>query len=143
MTIQGDLKAVVIDRDGLEVLARELWRELPRGAVVWLTGELGSGKTTLVQAVARAAGAAPALSPTFALVHEYPSPDGPLIHVDCFRLRDPAEARDLDFRGLLRTARLLLVEWPEKGGALVPPPDAHLRLAHTGAPERRRVERLR
>lgn len=131
-----------LDLAGLEALAARLWRELPPGAVVWLSGDLGSGKTTMVQALARAAGAEPARSPTFALVHEYAAPEGVLAHVDCYRLRHPSEATDLDFRGLLGTARLLVVEWPERGGRYVPAPDAHLSLRHVSDPSRRLVERV-
>lgn len=123
----------------MERLGRRLWRELRPGAVVWLSGDLGVGKTTLVQAVARAAKAEPAFSPTFALVHEYASPEGPLIHADCYRLRDPEEAVDLDFRDLQRRARLLFVEWPERAGEHAPPPDLRLELVHTDDPGRRSV----
>jgi tRNA threonylcarbamoyladenosine biosynthesis protein TsaE len=125
----------------LEAAAARLWHELPPGAVVWLTGDLGAGKTTFVQAVARAAGAVPATSPTFALVHEYPSPHGTLVHADCYRLRDPDEALDLDFPGLERRARLLLVEWPERAGPHAPRATAHIHLAHGDRPEWRLLAR--
>ena len=124
-------------------MAKRLWEELAPGAVVWLTGDLGSGKTTFVQAVAHAAGAEAARSPSFALVHEYESTHGMLAHADCYRLREPEEAMDLDFPGLQRDARLLLVEWPEKAGGYVPLPDAHLAFAHTDEPEQRIVERVK
>lgn len=127
----------------LEREAAALWRELGDGAVLWLTGEIGAGKTAFVQSLARAAGASPARSPTFALVHEYPSSQGPIIHVDCFRLRDPEEAHDLDFPSLLGHARLLIVEWPERAGSVVPPPDAHVHLTHLDRPDRRGWERKR
>ncbi len=128
---------------GLHQAAAQLWQELPAGAVVWLSGELGAGKTTFVQAMADAAGAEPARSPSFALVHEYPCPDGLLVHADCYRLREPAEAADLDFPGVMRRARLLFIEWPERAGAYAPPADIHLRLSHAGDPDRRVVERVR
>ncbi|MBI2402761.1 MAG: tRNA (adenosine(37)-N6)-threonylcarbamoyltransferase complex ATPase subunit type 1 TsaE [Gemmatimonadetes bacterium] len=124
----------------LEEAAGTWWRRLAAGSVVWLSGELGAGKTALVQALARAAGAEPARSPSFALVHEYPSPEGPLIHVDCYRLRRPEEALDLDLTALADRARLLLIEWPERAGALAPAPDLHLRLAHVERGDRRAVE---
>lgn len=127
----------------LEELAREWWHTLRRGAVVWLSGELGAGKTTLVQAFARAGGASAATSPSFALVHHYSSPEGPLIHVDCYRLRRPEEALDLDFPELCRRARMLFIEWPERAGPLVPEPDLHLEVSYTEAPEVRRIERRR
>ncbi len=135
--------AETVTLEDLEHRAGDLWQELPAGAVVWLTGELGSGKTSFVQAVVRAAAGEEARSPTYALVHEYASPSGPLVHVDCYRLRDPAEALDLDFPELQRKARLLMVEWPEEAGGHAPRPDVHLHFAHTDQPEIRRLERLR
>lgn len=128
--------------DRLRREAERWWASLPPGSVVWLSGELGTGKTTLVRAIARAAGVAEVRSPTFALVHEYPTPAGPLIHVDCYRLRDPAEALDLDFPDLARRARLLMIEWPERAGRHAPAPDLHLRLSHGRAPDQRVVERV-
>ena len=127
----------------LEELEREavrLWRSLPSGAVVWLSGDLGSGKTALVQAIARAASAAPARSPTFALVHEYDSPAGTIAHVDCYRLRTPDEALDLDLAALAARARLTLIEWPERAGTYAPPPHTHLRMGHGGTPSVRSLE---
>jgi tRNA threonylcarbamoyladenosine biosynthesis protein TsaE len=108
-----------------------------------LSGDLGAGKTALVQALARAAGAEPARSPSFALVHEYPSREGPLIHVDCYRLRRPEEALDLDLAALAAHARLLVIEWPERAGGFAPDPDLHLRLEHVERPDRRAVEQVR
>ncbi len=132
----------VVSLDQLREAATRLWNELAPGSVVWLSGELGGGKTTFVQAVAQAAGAERARSPSFALVHEYASPHGLLVHADCYRLREPAEAIDLDFPGLMREARLLLVEWPEKAGSFAPPPQAHISLSHADRPDRRVLERV-
>lgn len=126
----------------LEAEATLLWRGAPPHAVVWLSGELGTGKTTFVQALARAAGAEPARSPTYALVHEYASAAGPIVHVDCYRLRHPDEAMDLDLPALRRAARLLVIEWPERAGPHAPAPDTHLRLGHVADPERRSLERV-
>lgn len=127
----------------LEAAAAGWWQRLRPGAVVWLSGELGAGKTTLVQALARAAQAEPARSPSFALVHEYASPQGPVIHVDCYRLRRPEEALDLDLAELAARARLLVIEWPERAGPYAPQPDLHLKLSHVEQPDRRLVEVVR
>jgi tRNA threonylcarbamoyladenosine biosynthesis protein TsaE len=127
----------------LEEQARRWWRELGPGSVVWLSGDLGAGKTTLVQALARAAGAEPARSPSFALVHQYAAPEGMLVHVDCYRLKRPEEALDLDLAALAAQARLMVIEWPERAGPFAPAADLHLCLAHTVAPDRRVVERVR
>lgn len=124
--------SVTLDDLGRE--AERLWQELPRGSVVWLSGDLGTGKTTFVRAVTRAAGAQPARSPTYALVHEYASPEGPVFHADCYRLRHVEEALDLDFPDLTRRGRLVLIEWPERAGVHAPAPDAHIGLAHGDDP---------
>lgn len=131
-----------VTRAELEAEAVEAWRTLPRHGVVWLSGELGTGKTTFVQALTHAAHAQPARSPTYALVHEYASPEGPIVHVDCYRLRAPDDALDLELASLSRSARLLVIEWPERAGRHAPPPDLHLRLAHVPDPERRGLERV-
>ncbi len=130
----------VVTLPELEELAIETWAGLRRGAVVWLTGELGAGKTTFVRFLSVAAGAESARSPTYGLVHQYGLPGGPLVHVDCFRLRVPDEAVDLDFPALQQVARALLIEWPENAGDHAPPPDLHLHFAHTGAEDERLVE---
>lgn len=132
-----DVSLADIDREALD-----LWRSLPSGAVVWLSGDLGAGKTTLVQAIARAAGATPARSPTFALVHEYASPEGTIAHVDCYRLRRPDEALDLDLAALAARSRLTLIEWPERAGHFAPDPNVHVRLSHAARPELRQLEHV-
>jgi tRNA threonylcarbamoyladenosine biosynthesis protein TsaE len=120
--------------------AGRLWGRLPAGSVVWLIGDLGAGKTTFAQALARAARATPARSPTYALVHLYASPEGPIAHADCYRLRHPDEARDLDLAGLHRDSRLLMIEWPERAGPHAPPPDVQVRLHHGATPALRLLE---
>lgn len=134
--------ATTLTLEQLQAQAAALWPELPAAAVVWLTGDLGAGKSTFVKALVRAGAGEEASSPTYALVHEYDSPSGLLVHVDCYRLRDPDEARDLDFRDLQRRCRVLMIEWPERGGAHVPPPDVHLHLAHGEGDAVRSLERL-
>lgn len=129
--------------DDLASEAERVWRTVPPGGVVWLSGEIGAGKTTFVQAVTRAAGALPARSPTYALVHTYASPEGPILHVDCYRLRQPEDARDLDLERWRRDARLLLIEWPERAGAYAPAPDVHLVLRHAQTPDARLLEARR
>ncbi|MFC1639291.1 tRNA (adenosine(37)-N6)-threonylcarbamoyltransferase complex ATPase subunit type 1 TsaE [Gemmatimonadota bacterium] len=137
----GEKRLVTLE--GLRAESAALWHDVPRGSVVWLTGDLGTGKTTFVQALAEVAGAEAARSPTFSLVHEYEASDGFLFHVDCYRLRAPDEALDLDFPEILRRARLLLVEWPDRAGYLAPPPDISLVFSHCDDPAVRLLERVR
>src|SRR5258708_8006241 len=76
----------------LSRFGEDLGRQLRAPAVVGLSGELGTGKTTLVQAICRGLGAqARATSPPYALVHHYHARPTALYHVDCYRLRHPDE----------------------------------------------------
>ena len=113
-------------------------------AVVTLEGELGSGKTTLVQAICRGYGALePATSPTFALVHEYHAPRSPVLHLDLYRLEGPHQLANIGWDDVLSSGALVVVEWPERAGpdaALHAPATIALRLAHVpGAADKRRV----
>ena len=131
----------------LSQFGEELGAQLSPPAVLGLSGELGTGKTTLVQAICRGLGArARATSPTYALVHHYdavsapPAGATPVYHVDCYRLRHPDEARDLGFDDMVRERAIILIEWPERAGAWAPPLDRHFRLSHDLDPSRRIVE---
>ncbi len=133
----------LLSLDAMQAEAEVLATAIEAGAVVWLSGEVGSGKTTFVQGFARAMGVDYVRSPTFSLVNEYRARDKTLIHVDCYRLRSPAEALDLDFPDLERRATVLIVEWPEQGGEFVPAPDVHIVLRHGDDPSVRLLERVR
>jgi len=123
--------------------AETLGRSLPAGAVVTLEGELGAGKTTFARALVRGLGAAePATSPTYALVHRYAGRRGPVFHLDCYRLRSPEEALDLDWESLVAEADALIVEWPERAGAWLPTPTHRVRLRHLPQADRRGFEVL-
>jgi tRNA threonylcarbamoyladenosine biosynthesis protein TsaE len=111
--------------------AESLGRQLAPKSIVALEGELGAGKTTFAQAVARGLGVvAPASSPTYALVHRYEGRRGPVFHLDCYRLKRPDEAADLDWETLLAEGDAVLVEWPERAGPWLPSPTRRIRLLH-------------
>lgn len=130
-----------LTEDELAEEGRELGASLPPRSVVLLEGELGAGKTTLVRALAEGLGARePATSPTYALVHRYHGRRGPVFHLDCYRLRNEDEAADLDWEGLLAEGDALLVEWPDRAGAWLPPATLRLRLHHLDDPDRRGLE---
>ena len=125
----------------LSQFGEDLGRQLHAPAVIGLSGELGTGKTTLVQAICRWLGAqARATSPTYALVHHYHAGQTPVYHVDCYRLRHADEARDLGFDDMIREGAVVLIEWPERAGPWAPPLDRHFRLAYDADPEVRVVE---
>ncbi len=132
--------SALVDEPALRALAYEMGAGLAAGAVIWLTGDLGAGKTTFVQSLVRGIGVeTPATSPTYALVHHYDGPGGPVYHVDCYRLSRPEDAHDLDWDSLTEGAALL-IEWPERAGVWAPQPTHSVLLSHTSDPDLRRVE---
>ncbi len=130
--------------DELNRFGDELGRALRAPAVIGLSGELGSGKTTLVQAICRGLGAhALATSPTYALVHHYDAAGTAVYHVDCYRLTAPDQARDLGFDDVVREGAIVLIEWPERAGPWAPPLDRHFRLSYGDDPDTRELEEIR
>ncbi|MFT3847786.1 MAG: tRNA (adenosine(37)-N6)-threonylcarbamoyltransferase complex ATPase subunit type 1 TsaE [Propionivibrio sp.] len=100
---------------------------LAPGMVVWLDGDLGAGKTTLVRAVLRAFGhAGPVKSPTYTLVEVYVVSSIYLYHFDFYRFNQAEEFEDAGLGEYFREDTLCLVEWPEKAAGHVPEPDLEL-----------------
>ncbi len=87
---------------------------LESGDLIGLSGELGTGKTTMVQGIAQGWGSLDAVSsPTFVLVNTYRRPDGcELYHLDAYRLQNALEAEELDIDSMIENGTLV-VEWPE------------------------------
>lgn len=121
---------------------QRLARALSAGDVVALQGQLGAGKTRLVQAIAAELGCDHAfvVSPTFTLIHEY---DGqlPLYHVDAYRLKDSDEFLDLGGGEMLNGEGVCLIEWADRIGDLLPPDHLRIDIEVTG--EQSRVFRCR
>ncbi|HEY3279562.1 MAG TPA: tRNA (adenosine(37)-N6)-threonylcarbamoyltransferase complex ATPase subunit type 1 TsaE [Gemmatimonadales bacterium] len=129
--------------DDLSRFGEALGARLTAPAVVGLSGDLGTGKTTLVQAICRGLGArALATSPTYALVHHYDAGGTPVYHVDCYRVRHPDEARDLGFDDMVRERAIVLIEWPERAAGWAPPLDRHFRLRYADASDVRELEEV-
>jgi tRNA threonylcarbamoyladenosine biosynthesis protein TsaE len=100
-------------------------------AVVTLEGDLGAGKTTLVQAICRGYGVhEPVTSPTFALVHEYRAPLSPVFHLDLYRLAGPHQLANIGWDDALSSRALVLMEWPEHAGTERPAATHTLKLSH-------------
>jgi tRNA threonylcarbamoyladenosine biosynthesis protein TsaE len=98
--------------------------------VVYLEGELGAGKTTFARSFLNAMGVAGAVrSPTYTLLELHELEGLTVLHVDLYRLRDPAELESLGLREWARPGCLWLIEWPERGGSRLPQADLTLTFA--------------
>ncbi|HTZ65090.1 MAG TPA: tRNA (adenosine(37)-N6)-threonylcarbamoyltransferase complex ATPase subunit type 1 TsaE [Solirubrobacteraceae bacterium] len=132
------------DPNETEALGAELAAELSGGDVVLVSGELGSGKTTLVRGAARALGVSdPVTSPTFGIGHRYRARDVTVSHLDLYRVAG-LEWEDPDLlEDYLGPARIAFVEWPQASAPELTAARLHVTLAHRGADQRRiEVRRL-
>lgn len=128
--------AMATDALGRE-LARLVCGQGPEGAAagarIHLRGELGSGKTTLVRALLRAAGVAGRIrSPSYTLLETYNVSRLNFHHFDFYRFGDAHEWRDAGFSELLDDQAIVLIEWPEQAGTRLPPPDLDIQLTYRG-----------
>ncbi len=137
-------------------LARRLAAELKPGDVVCLEGDLGAGKTTFTQGLAAALGVSGRVtSPTFCIVQEHrlqstaidcdrmppTAVDRPLllVHIDLYRLHGEDDVLAIGWEDYLAEGAILVVEWPERAGSLIPPDARHIVFTHLDGEESRRI----
>ena len=122
-------------------LARQFAAELKSGDIVCLEGDLGSGKTTFTQGLAAALGVEGRVtSPTFCLVQEHRGANAFLVHMDLYRLHGENDVLAIGWEDYLADGAILVVEWPERAGSLVPAGARHVAFTHLDGEERRRIE---
>ncbi|HHH42987.1 MAG TPA: tRNA (adenosine(37)-N6)-threonylcarbamoyltransferase complex ATPase subunit type 1 TsaE [Gammaproteobacteria bacterium] len=117
------------DEAATEALGERLAAGAVDGLLVFLHGQLGAGKTTLVRGFLHAWGHYGRVkSPTYTLVEPYRTPRGELFHLDLYRLADAEELEWIGIRDLLDGHAVCLIEWPEQGAGILPEPDLHIDL---------------
>jgi tRNA threonylcarbamoyladenosine biosynthesis protein TsaE len=131
------------DEAATAALGSALARVLAPGLTIYLHGDLGAGKTALTRALLHAAGhVGKVKSPTYTLSEPYrielAGRAVDVIHFDLYRMSSPEEFLDAGFREDFNKDNICIVEWPEKGEPVLPPPDLNVFLRVRG--EGREVE---
>lgn len=102
------------DLQGMKKVSQEILNSFPDNRIFFLKGNLGAGKTTLIQYFCENIGVTEqVVSPSFALVNIYKSPKGEIYHLDLYRLKKQEEAVDLGIEDYLYSGNYVFIEWPE------------------------------
>jgi tRNA threonylcarbamoyladenosine biosynthesis protein TsaE len=133
-----DREVLLPDAEAQTAFGVRLAALLPEQCVVYLQGDLGTGKTTLARGILRGLGhQGAARSPTYTLIESYEPGGRRVHHLDLYRLADPEELEYLGLRDLLAEPALWLIEWPDRGAGVLPPPDLVIGIEYH--PEGRRL----
>ena len=112
-------------------MAAQIAATLRPGDVVCLEGDLGSGKTTFTQGLCAALGAKRAVtSPTFCIVSEHPADGMLVVHMDLYRLHGEEDVLQVGWEDYLSRGAVLVVEWPDRAGSLIPGNARHVRFEY-------------
>ncbi len=113
----------------MQTIAAELVQQWQPGQVICLSGTLGAGKTTLVQAMLQAMGYQDKVtSPTFTIVEPYTINDLEIYHFDLYRLESPDELEMIGFHHYFNPNSICFIEWPEKAGNALPKINWHINI---------------
>jgi tRNA threonylcarbamoyladenosine biosynthesis protein TsaE len=111
----------LVSREALQHWGEALGATLQAGDLIALRGDLGAGKTTLAQAIARGFGVrSEVTSPTYALVHQYAGDRGVLWHLDLYRITSTSDLQQLGWDEILAGDAAVMIEWPERAADALP-----------------------
>ncbi len=128
-----ELVLTLADVAATERLGAALATALPDGMVIFLLGDLGAGKTSLVRGALRGLGYLGAVkSPTYTLLEEYSVAGKDIIHFDLYRLSDPEELDLIGIRDYFNGKSSCFIEWPQRGQGFLPQEDLQIQISLDG-----------
>ena len=128
-----NLKQIFTREAQLTAFAAKVALILVPGDVVYLCGELGTGKTTFARAIIQQKGSVDSVtSPTFTLIETYRLDDVLVAHLDLYRIESDAEMEGIGLRDYLDGDWICLIEWPDRAPGMLPDPDLTVNLAYEG-----------
>jgi len=132
----NQLQILLEDEQKMQVFGEKIAQvigQINAPLLILLNGDLGAGKTTLSRGILNGLGHRGSVkSPTYTLVEPYDLEIGKVFHFDLYRLIDPEELYDIGFNDYLTEAQLCMIEWPDKGGSLLPKADISLQINSNG-----------
>jgi len=130
---------IIYSIDDIDTVSAQLINHFDPLKIYCFTGNLGSGKTTLIRSICHFLGSVDNInSPTFSIVNEYSIPDGSIYHFDLYRLKNLEEAMDIGFEEYIYSGEYCFIEWPEKVADILPPSLAvHCELSYLSTTERK------
>ena len=125
------MKLTISTSDSMESLGKSLANFSSAGMQIFLSGDLGTGKTTLVRGFLHGCGyLGKVKSPTYTLVESYSFETLSIFHFDFYRISDPEEVESMGYREYPAADAICLIEWPEKADGYIGEPDLLLTLEH-------------
>ena len=129
------MKQIVTSAEQMEAvgasIAQQISQDLDSTAIVYLRGDLGAGKTTLVRGALKALGHQGLVkSPTFTLVESYSLPPYEIYHFDLYRISDPEELDYIGIREFCNKQTICFIEWPDLGKPMVPKPTLEISIEY-------------
>ncbi|WP_251358133.1 tRNA (adenosine(37)-N6)-threonylcarbamoyltransferase complex ATPase subunit type 1 TsaE [Kangiella sp. TOML190] len=126
------IEAFLANENETEAFGLALAGSLQAPVTIYMQGELGAGKTTLVRGLLRGLGhQGSTKSPTYTLVEPYQLDDVSVYHFDLYRLADPEELEYIGIREYQTQQSVLIFEWPTKGIGMIPPADLSIELSYS------------